>query len=407
MLGRKTKLTPEQRIEKAVVSIMHHNNYRRLSGILMVGSRSVGTHIGTHNVDTAATNGKDEVYNPDFIAKLSDPELRFLILHENYHKLYKHLTTWRWMYQENAQAANMACDYVINIKLSDAHKVDKFATMTGELVNGCYDEKYRDWDSARVFRDLMKNAKNDSKGGRSGPNNGQGFDQHDWDGAKDMTAEEKAELAREIDEAIRQGQIVAGKTGSGGDRSIEELLKPQVDWREAFRDFVTSTCAGNDFSTWKKPNRRYIGAGYYMPTTFSETVEDIVLAIDTSGSIGGRELASWLTEAKSIADSVKPAKVHIMYWDTRVARHEVYERHELDNMIQSTKPAGGGGTSVECVPEFMGANGIRPQAVVVLTDGYLGGSWGQWSCPVLWTILNNKRANPSVGTVIHIEEHQL
>ena len=86
-------------------------------------------------------------------------------------------------------------------------------------------------------------------GGGSGslPNGQSPFDDHDWDGAQELSDEEKRELSRELDEAIRQGALVAGKMGSGGDRELEELLKPQVDWREVLRDFVCDTCVGTDY----------------------------------------------------------------------------------------------------------------------------------------------------------------
>ena len=400
------KLTPDQRLQKAVISIMHHERYRALAGVLMIGSRKVGTHLRRTAVDTAATDGMDEVYNPDFIASLKDSELRFLLLHENYHKLYKHLTTWRWMHLRHAQMANAACDYVINVKLVDDNKVDKFATMTGALQAGRFDEKYRGWDSAAVFHDLLKNAK--PGGGQGQPGEpGEGFDAHDWDGAQDMPDADKQALAREIDEAVRQGALMAGKTGSGGDRSLEDLMQPQVDWRTALRDFITTTCTGSDFSTWKRPNRRFIGAGYYMPSGITERVQDIAVGIDTSGSIGAPELVSFLSEVRGIAESVRPERIHLLYWDTEVCQHEVYLEHDLPSLVASTKPAGGGGTMVECVPEYLNKMGISPQATIVLTDGYLGGGWGTWTCPVLWTILDNKNARPTHGATLHITGHEL
>lgn len=409
-----SKITPEQRVQKAVVAIMHNPRYRRLAGILMVGERNVTDNVRGRPITTACTNGKDEYYSPDFIAKLTDPELRFLILHEVYHKLYRHLTTWRWMYDRNHTAANMACDYVINIKLVDDN-ADGFATMTGALKGGCIDTKYRDWDSAAVFHDLLKNAK-ESGGGANGSDSGQGgeqrdgqgqgqgqgFDEHDWDTAEGMTDEQKRELAREIDNAIRQGAIIAGKSGSGGERDMAELLQPKVDWRTALRDFVTTTCAGSDFSTWKRPNRRFIGAGHYMPSGISERVKDLVLAIDTSGSIGGPSLNAFLSEVKAIADTVKPERVHVLYWDTEVCQHEVYTEADMQNLISSTKPKGGGGTLVECVTKYMAEHGIAPQAAIILTDGYLGGTWGVWSCPTLWCILDNRSAVPGIGSTVHI-----
>jgi predicted metal-dependent peptidase len=387
-----TKLTAKQRLEKAVIAIMANSKYVALAGVMMIGRRGIDD-----TVPTACTNGRDEMYGRAFVESLNDKELRFLVLHEVYHKLYRHLTTWRWMYDEHQQAANMACDYVINVKLVDDN-TDGFATMTGPLEMGCLDDKYRGWDSAMVYADLKKQAQ--GGGGQGQP--GQGFDEHDWDGAKEMSAEEKQALARDIDEAVRQGALAAGKMGSGGERLFDDLLQPQQDWREVLREFITATCTGKDYSTWKRPSRRYIGAGIYMPSGISEQIGEIVVAPDMSGSIGQAELTRMLSEVKSIADTVHPEAVRLLYWDTKICGDERYEKHELDTMIQSTKPAGGGGTMVECVPEYMTAKQIKVQAAIVFTDGYLGGSWGQWDCPVLWVIVDNKNCNPPFGTTVHV-----
>lgn len=397
MMGK--QLTAEQRLQKAVIDIMANPRYVALAGILMLGRRRI--EDDESKCGTAYTNGRDEIYGRAFVDKLNDAELRFLVLHENYHKLYRHLTLWRWMFDKHQQAANMATDFVINVKLVDDN-TDNFATMTGALKIGCFDAKYRGWDSAQVFHDLMKDAKE-----QSGNGSGTGFDAHGWDEAQDMTAEEKQELAREIDEAIRQGALMAGKAGGGVDRALTELLQPQVNWREVLREFVTSTCAGSDYSTWKRPNRRYIGAGIYMPSGISERIGEIVVAIDTSGSIGGRQLSAFLSEVASIAETVKPEAVRLLYWDTKVRGDERYEGDDAQNIAKSTKPNGGGGTMVECVPAYLQEHQIKAQCVIVLTDGYLGGSWGQWNHPVLWTILDNKNAAPTVGQAVHIKGHQL
>jgi predicted metal-dependent peptidase len=181
----------------------------------------------------------------------------------------------------------------------------------------------------------------------------------------------------------------------------------QVDWREVLREFVSNTCVGNDYATYARPNRRLLSQGVYMPSGISETIEELVLALDTSGSIGQREITVMLTEAASILETVKPNKVRILYWGSDVVRDEVYEMHELDQMIDSTKPRGGGGTDVRCVTEYMRENNITPSAVVVLTDGYLFGGWGTWTCPVLWTILDNEHANPDVGKRVHIKARDM
>ena len=213
------QLTEEQRLTKAVVAIMGNPRYTALAGVLMIGERNI---VDDPSIPTACTNGRDEMYARSFVAQLNDAELRFLVLHEVYHKLFRHLTTWQHLYKQDAQLANMACDFVINLKIVDDNAKDRFATMTGILEGGCYDTKYAGMDTAQVYN-LLRDDQDGNEGGQgieSLPDGGQPFDEHDWDGAEEMTADEQRELAREIDEAVRQGALVAGKLGSGGDRDL-------------------------------------------------------------------------------------------------------------------------------------------------------------------------------------------
>jgi predicted metal-dependent peptidase len=409
MLAIGKQLTPEQRLSKAVVDIMGNPKYVALAGVLMIGDRTV-----VDDIPTACTNGRDEMYGRDFVDSLNDAELRFLVLHEVYHKLYKHLITWRHLHDDDPQLANQACDYVINVKIADDN-TDGWATMP---QGGCYSEKYRGWDSAAVFHDIRENGSpQDGQQGsgqesgdgqpQSGSGQPQGFDDHDWEGAAELTPDEKRELARDVDEAIRQGALIAGKVGSGGDRDLDDLLAPQIDWREVLREFINTTCAGNDYSTWQRPNRRYVSSGYYMPSGISEQVGELVIAVDTSGSIGQVELTAFMSEIRSICDTVQPERIRLLYWDTKICQDEKYDMNQLDDLVKTTKPKGGGGTNVECVTEYLTAEGIKPQAAIVLTDGYLGGSWGQWACPVLWCILDNKSAKPDTGKYVNITSREM
>jgi predicted metal-dependent peptidase len=402
MLAVASNLTAEQRLNKAVVAIMGHPRYIALSGILMVGERGV-----RDDIPTACTNGRDEYYGREFVDSINDKQLRFVVLHECYHKMYKHLTTWKHLSDKCQHTTNMACDYVINQQIIDDND-DSFV----EGIDGmCIDPKYRGWDSKRVFDDLYKQQQQDggSGGNESGDGGGQPshssqqpFDEHDWEGAKEMSEEEKDQLAKDVDDAIRQGAITAGKMGTGGDRLVADLLEPQVDWREVLREFITDTCTGSDYATYNRPNRRLLHTGVYFPSGITEQVDELVLAIDTSGSIGQRELTAFLSEIKGICDTVHPKSVRVIYWDTEVCAEEVYSIEQLDTLTQSTKPKGGGGTDVKCVTRYMAENSIKPQATIILTDGYLWGSWGTWDCPTLWCILDNKGATANCGKTIHI-----
>ena len=395
MLALNQALTAEQRLSKAVMSVMAHDKYVGLSSVLMVGERTV-----SDTIPTACTNGRDEQYGRGFVDGLTDPELRFLVLHECYHKMYKHLTTWKHLYKLHPLVSNVACDYVINIQLVDSDEGMGFIKMPKV---GLIDEKYRGMDSAQVFH-LIYDALPE---GDDGSGLGGGMDDHDWDGAEELTEIEKGDLEREVDEAIRQGALVAGKLGSGGARTLEDLLRPEIDWREVLREFIQSVCAGNDFSTWSRPNRRFVSAGVYMPSGITERVEDLVITMDTSASIRQRELTAFLSEVVEIARMVRPERVRLLYWDTEVVRDELYTGAEIDSIAKSTKPAGGGGTDVLCVTRYMEEHDIKPQAVITFTDGYIYRGWGEWSCPVLWAIYDNNQAKPDCGKVVHIGRNKL
>jgi len=426
-------LTEEQRIEKAVVSIMAHPKWCAYAGMLMMGKRIVSDD--NERYPTACTNGRDEWYGRKFVASLTDAELRFLILHEVCHKMFRHLITWAAIHKINAKKANLACDFVINVLLVDADDGEGFITMTGALTTGCFNVKYRNWDSGQVFHDLPDPIKRDPEdgdgdGGMGKPIQGDGdaddddaggsikndqpydgtypvdddpsFDDHDWDGAEDMTPDEQRDLAREVDEAVRSGALAAGKMGNGADRNITELLQPQIDYTEYMAEFFTSHVRGKDFGTFKRPNKRYLSAGVYMPSLMSNAIGPVCLAMDMSGSIGQREQSVMLTECGHILSTLKPECVHVLYWDTTVVRAEKYERDELDMMIKSTKPAGGGGTDVRCVPAYLKEHRIKPEATVILTDGHLWGGCGEWGHPTLWVTLDHAGWEADVGKTVHV-----
>lgn len=394
MLALNQTLTAEQRLQKAVMAIMAHDKYVGLSSVLMIGDRTVDD-----TVPTACTNGRDEMYGRAFVDGLNDAELRFLILHECYHKMYQHLTTWKHLYDKHAQVANAACDYVINIQLVDGDNGEGFIKMPKV---GLFDEQYRSMDTAQVFHKIYDSLPE----GDDGRGVGNSLDDHGWEEAEQLSEEEKGDLEREVEEAIRQGVLVAGKLGSGGARDLEALLKPQIDWRDVLREFISTTCAGNDFSTWSRPNRKFISTGVYMPSGISQSVGELVVAVDTSASIGQHELTTFLSEIKSVCDNVRPDRIRLLYWDTKVCADETYNLTETDTLVQSTKPAGGGGTDVRCVSEYMTEHKINPQAVIVFTDGYVF-DWGTWTCPILWAIYDFERAKPDCGKVVHIAKNKL
>ena len=396
-----TKLTVEQLIQKDHVALMKDPKYCLYSGIIMIGKTEV-----RDDVPTACTDGRNTYYGREFVGKLASNKRKGVILHENLHKAFRHTTVWKHLYKENATLANMACDFVINLMIMDGVN-ESFVSLP---ENALLDPKYKGMDAGTVYRLLKEEAKGGkihvkTVGDQEGKDvpvveAGNGLDEHDWEGAEGMSTEEKETLAKDIDQALRQGAILAGKMSANVPREISDVLQAKVDWRDALREFVTSFCMDKDESTWRRPSRRWIGQDVYMPSMIGESVGRIVIGIDMSGSIGQEEVGQFLGEVQNICERVKPEGIDLLYWDTRVCQHEKYEQDQLDNLLSSTKPRGGGGTDPQCIVDYMNDKKIKAECAVILTDGYVC-SWGEgWSCPTLWGITTNMVSD--IGKTVHV-----
>jgi predicted metal-dependent peptidase len=121
-----------------------------------------------------------------------------------------------------------------------------------------------------------------------------------------------------------------------------------------------------------------------MPSPYSESVGPIVVGVDTSGSISPLIINEFLAEVKSIAEDTPPERIHLLYWDTSVAGEEVYEQGDYGNLIQSTKPAGGGGTDPDCVKEYVDNMTTKPEIVLMLSDGCIWGDFPEFGVPTIW-----------------------
>ena len=393
-----SRLTAEQRVQKSHVALMNDPKYCLYSGIFMLGKTEV-----SDDIPTACTDGRNTYYGRKFVDGMKDSDLKGLILHENLHKAFRHTTVWKHLYKQNPQLANMACDYVINLMIHDSDPQGNNVTLP---EGGCLDEKYRGMDAGEVFRILKDEQQQGGKGGKGDGDGdqesqgGQGFDEHDWESADEMSEDEKQTLAREVDQALRQGALLAGKLNGNVPREITEAMEAKVNWREVLADFVNSICNDKDNSTWRRPNRRWVDQNVYMPSAIGEAVGRIVVAIDMSGSIGQAEVGQFLGELLSICNHVQPEGIDLMYWDAEVCAHEKYDRGDYEAILSSTKPAGGGGTSADCIPKYIEAHKLNPECVIVLTDGYISG-WGDWKHPVFWGMTSNQVA--PMGISVRIE----
>jgi predicted metal-dependent peptidase len=396
------------RIKKAKVSIMRHKKFCAFSGIL-----ACGDWVIDDTIPTACTSGWGARFNSDFVTSLTDPELRLLVLHEGCHVAFQHLTVWRDLWKEHRKLANIAADHFVNLSLTDTDAGEGFIKMPKVGIQP--EERFRGMSVKQIYdvlkaekREKRKKEDGDEPGDEPGdgdePGEGEGIDSHDWEGANEGQADAKeAETrANEIQRAIRQGESLRkkiGKGAGGADGVFGDLLAPKVDWRKVLREFVTENCAGRDESTWRRPNRRYLADDIYMPSMEGMTMAELVIVFDTSGScFGGAEMARFVTELASVIEMVKPGKCHVLYTDTEVAGHQVFEDGQF--AVQSLKAKGGGGTDLPVAFDYCKDKGISPTACIVLTDMFtpFGNPPGY---PVLWASTSTGIRAP-YGTTIEI-----
>ena len=421
----KPKLKAEQRIELVHVSLMRNPQFAQFAGLFMVGRTSV-----SDTVSTARTNGRDAEYGRAFADGLADKELAFLVMHENMHKCYRHLTTWKALHEIDHQLANMACDHVINIQLYDMDPSENVLShprdpKTGKHM-GCFDVRFRGMDTKQVF-DILREEQEEGGGGggrggeesedgdgptgngkgRQGVDDSNGLDEHDWQGAQDgLSEEEKKQLEQDIDHALRQGAIYAGKVGGNMSREIGELLAPKVDWRAVLKRFVKTNLRGRDAPSWRKAHKNYLWQDVILPAIIGKKMKHLVIAFDTSGSVQGALLDAFMSELNKLLVDVAPDRVDVLYWDTRVAGHETYTLQTSD-IVHKTNPQGGGGTNPDCIPPYMAKHKLKPDALVVLTDGYMHSNppgWASLNVPILWCVIGNSDYTPPKGQIVNIKE---
>lgn len=416
--------TPEQRLARARMSIMSHKTWCLYTGLLLIGK----LEIKKLPMPTAATNGRDVWVDPRFIETLDDASLRFTLLHENEHKALRQMDTYAFLWDKNAKLANIAADFVVNLRILDADNGENFITMPktpeGKPM-GAYDTKYRGWTTKQVFDDLMqKQQQKQGKGqggqrGKSlsgeGEGGEQGFDEHQVDGTESLTPEEKEALKSEIEAAIRQGGLLAGKMGGNSSKLLEDALDSQIRWQEILAEFVKSFTKGRDDGSWSKMNRRFIGQGLYLPGTISGRIGGLFIGGDASGSTwSGNQLEGFLGETIAICNDCQPDFVDFVWWDTKIQVVHTFTPDTYGTMIEVIKNIqGGGGTTPSCVTDWIKKQSSKREyvAAIMLSDGQVGNDWGEWdnagvgggALPVLWC-LNTRGITSPVGQTLHIEE---
>jgi predicted metal-dependent peptidase len=346
---------------------------------------------------TGWVNGLKIGYNPDWIDKLSDEEIRGFLAHEVMHcsNLHPFRREWR-----NPDKWNVAADLSVNGILLDSGF---------KLPEGALRDRAFDGDAAERIYSLIPDPESKQGGrgqGKKGPKGvsatGESFDDIRDPGQDKSGAQSSGDLEtimEEWREATVQAATAARKAGKlpgGLDRFVRRVAAGRVDWRSLLRQFLDQVRA-SDYS-WSRPSRRHISSGLILPSMRSIETGLIVFAFDTSGSMDERILkASW-GECVSALEDIRPEAKLIMC-DSRVQRVDSVEPGDL--LPDDLNLPGGGGTDFRPIFKRIESEGWSPACVVIFTD--LDGNFPDLepAYPVIW-IADNDRTRAPFGITLPV-----
>ena len=358
---------------------------------------------------TAATNGRNFYYNTEFVKKLSVKKLEFLFGHEILHCVFDHFGR---VGSRDRMLSNIAQDYAVNQILVDERIGEKITE-----VQICYDNKYRGMAWEEIYDELYAKAEKipmedllkqlgdllDEHINEDGNAPGKEGDK-DSKGKPRMTKEEAQAIKDEIKEAMIQAASAAGagKTPAGIQRMIKDMTEPKISWRELVNQEIQSIIR-NDYS-FTRPNRKTMHSGAILPGMKEATTIDIGVTIDMSGSIGQEDATVFLSEVKGIVDQYEDFKINLWCFDTEIYNWKQIT-HDNSHELMEYEPQGGGGTDFMANWEFMKEQGIEPKKLIMFTDGYPCGDWGDPDyCDTIFIVKGNTQAEAPFGQTVIYEK---
>lgn len=260
---------------------------------------------------------------------------------------------------------NVAEDYVINAIITDS-KIGQMPTDKAGKQMGCYDVNVATAtdSSLDVYKKIFKNSKVSKVSFDVKLDPGQTQGKNPQQAANERN---KAQWDTEIASGMSAAKAM-GKLSANLARIFTELLEPKVDWSEQIRAMFARKVGGGGYD-WQRPDRRMITRDIYAPGRTGFAAGTVVVGVDTSGSIGPRELDMFMAEMSGILDDVKPEQIVIIWCDAAVNRVD-YAEDTGDLMALRAKGApGGGGTDFRPVFDKIDEEGLTIEALVYLTDG--------------------------------------
>lgn len=361
--------------------------------------------ISTDQIPTAATDGRKIYYNPEFFKTLTKGQVVFVIAHEILHVVYDHIFRRG---NRNPLVWNMAIDYIVNYTLIK----NNIGTIPENVL---FDEKYSDeYTSEELYEKLLKDKVEIVNTSFDIHLDGPG-DTSDAEGKSNVDVEiVGSKISKEDIEDIRneiksiifgvRSSMNAGNIPAGIERLIEKLTEPKVDWRDVISNFIKSSIKV-DYN-FKNPSNNSWIYNVIIPTF--DTGEEISahIFIDASGSISNEQLADFLGEIHNIATTFDNFHLTVSSFDTKVYNTKEYTLENISELSEY-KVKGGGGTSFECIFDYLKERNINPKTLIIFTDGYPCGSWGDpnYCNETIFLINNNdKKIKAPFGVTVRYEK---
>jgi predicted metal-dependent peptidase len=320
----------------------------------------------TDAVPTAGMSAQGHmVMNPAFIEPLTVKNIMFLMAHEAMHYMLSHALRRK---HRDHQAWNVACDKVVNDTLIEAN--------VGDFIDGgvtlhdarnyaseeLYDENDDDMGSGGIGNDI----------GDPVDDNGKPLDDSQM---HQLEAEAKIDMIQSAKAAKS-----TGKLPSSIERMVDDMVNVTTPWHEKLERYMSSKV--KDGYSWNRPNRRFVGQGVYLPgTDYTARMGELVVAVDTSGSLDITELSYFNSHINRILETCMPEKVTVLYCDSDIGGTAEYTPDELPITL---KPVGGGGTSFKPVFNWIEEYAGEVECLIYFTDGY--GDQDEISKPAVDTV---------------------
>lgn len=330
-------------------------------------------HEWDDSIPTAQTNGKKILFNTKFFMELTPDERLFLLLHETLHVAFLH-TIRRG--ERNPKKFNIAADHVINLMLqSKGFRMPK---------DGLADPKFTGMSTEEVYNLLPDEVANQSYD----------MDIDTTDSSDETIADIQDIVVRASIQAKMNGDNPLGIPGEI-QMFLDKLLNPKLPWHRILKKYIQAT-SKSDYS-YQRPNRRYM-PDYYLPSLKGESLIDIAIAVDTSGSVSDEEFKTFISETAGIIKSMKPEKISLIHFDTSIK-----EVSTIKNLKDLSKVVftGRGGTEIYPVMDWVNFN--KPKVLLVFTDGDFYFKESSTKVNTIWLIHNNKTFRSNFGKVVHYE----